>query len=212
MYRKCFKRIFDAIFSFIAIICFLPIYMIVGILVRINLGSPIIFKQRRPGKNEKIFTMYKFRSMTDAKDKNGNLLSDSQRLTKFGRILRASSLDELPELFNILKGDMSVVGPRPLAVEYLPYYNEREKVRHSVKPGLTGLAQINGRNLATWEDRFENDIKYVENISLKNDFIIVIKTVKKVIFKDGVAVRGTGKVMDFHKYRKLQNESLSKEG
>ena len=179
-------------------------------MVRINLGSPIIFKQKRPGKDEKIFTMYKFRSMSDQKDKNGNLLSDKDRLTKFGRVLRSTSLDELPELFNILKGDMSIVGPRPLAIVYLEYYNEEEKKRHSVRPGLTGLAQINGRNLSNWDERFKNDIEYVENISFANDFKIILKTIKKVLLKEDVVARGEGKTLDFHIYRQQQLEENNK--
>lgn len=210
MYKNYFKRLLDIVFSVIGIIVFFPIYLLVAIMVRINLGSPIIFKQKRPGKDEKIFTMYKFRSMSDKKDKNGNLLSDKDRLTKFGRVLRATSLDELPELFNILKGDMSIVGPRPLAIVYLEYYNEEEKKRHSVKPGLTGLAQINGRNLSNWDERFKNDIEYVENISFTNDFKIILKTIKKVLLKEDVVARGEGKTLDFHIYRQQQLEENNK--
>ncbi|MDK0977611.1 sugar transferase [Clostridium perfringens] len=210
MYKNYFKRLLDIVFSVIGIIVFFPIYLLVAIMVRINLGSPIIFKQKRPGKDEKIFTMYKFRSMSDKKDKNGNLLSDKDRLTKFGRVLRATSLDELPELFNILKGDMSIVGPRPLAIVYLEYYNEEEKKRHSVKPGLTGLAQINGRNLSNWDERFKNDIEYVENISFANDFKIILKTIKKVLLKEDVVARGEGKTLDFHIYRQQQLEENNK--
>lgn len=210
MYKNYFKRLLDIVFSVIGIIVFFPIYLLVAIMVRINLGSPIIFKQKRPGKDEKIFTMYKFRSMSDKKDKNGNLLSDKDRLTKFGRVLRATSLDELPELFNILKGDMSIVGPRPLAIVYIEYYNEEEKKRHSVKPGLTGLAQINGRNLSNWDERFKNDIEYVENISFANDFKIILKTIKKVLLKEDVVARGEGKTLDFHIYRQQQLEENNK--
>ncbi|MBI6088333.1 sugar transferase [Clostridium perfringens] len=210
MYKNYFKRLLDIVFSVIGIIVFFPIYLLVAIMVRINLGSPIIFKQKRPGKDEKIFTMYKFRSMSDKKDKNGNLLSDKDRLTKFGRVLRATSLDELPELFNILKGDMSIVGPRPLAIVYLEYYNEEEKKRHSVRPGLTGLAQINGRNLSNWDERFKNDIEYVENISFANDFKIILKTIKKVLLKEDVVARGEGKTLDFHIYRQQQLEENNK--
>ena len=152
MYKNFFKRILDFTLSLIAFIILLPVMLIVYILVRVKLGKPVIFKQERPGKNEKIFTLYKFRTMTDEKDEKGNLLPDSKRLTKFGRILRSTSLDELPELINIIKGDMSIVGPRPLAKQYLPYYNEEERHRHDVRPGLTGLAQINGRNVISWED------------------------------------------------------------
>jgi lipopolysaccharide/colanic/teichoic acid biosynthesis glycosyltransferase len=162
IYRKYFKRPLDIVLALIAIIIFSPVMLIVSILVRINLGSPVIFKQQRPGLNEKIFTLYKFRTMTDERGKNGELLPDSARLTKFGKFLRSTSLDELPELFNILKGDMSIVGPRPLLVEYLPLYNDYQKRRHEVRPGLTGLAQINGRNAITWEQRFNLDVQYVD--------------------------------------------------
>ena len=181
--------------------------LVVAILIRIKLGSPVIFKQERPGKNEKIFKLYKFRSMSDKKDENGKLLPDSERLTKFGKILRATSLDELPELVNILKGEMSLIGPRPLAVSYLPYYNEKEKQRHNVRPGLTGLAQINGRNALNWEERFSYDIEYVENITFINDLKILFKTVYKVFKRDGVVTRGTGKTIDFDDYRKAQLEN-----
>ena len=159
MYAKYVKRPLDFILSLIAIIILSPLLLIVAILVRIKLGKPVIFKQQRPGKNEKIFTLYKFRTMTDKKDENGNLLPDEQRLTKFGKALRSTSLDELPELWNILKGDMAIVGPRPLLVEYLPLYNEKQKLRHDVRPGLTGLAQISGRNAITWEEKFKDDLE-----------------------------------------------------
>ena len=173
MYRKFFKRFLDIIISLIFIFCFWWLYVVIAILVRVKLGSPVLFKQDRPGLNEKIFKMYKFRTMTDEKDKNGNLLSDAERLTKFGKFLRSTSLDEIPELWNVLKGEMSLVGPRPLLVSYLTKYNEYEKRRHEVKPGITGWAQINGRNNTTWEERFKNDIYYVENISFKLDLKII---------------------------------------
>ena len=160
MYAKYIKRTLDLILSLMALILLMPLMIIIGILVRINLGSPIIFKQKRPGKNEKIFTLYKFRTMTDKRDIDGNLLPDEYRLTKFGKFLRSTSLDELPELINIIKGDMAIVGPRPLLVEYLPYYTEEEKHRHDVRPGLTGLAQVNGRNALQWEERFSFDLQY----------------------------------------------------
>ena len=181
MYRKFFKRFLDIILSLIFILCFWWLYIIIAILVRIKLGSPVLFKQDRPGLNEKIFKMYKFRTMTDEKDKDGNLLPDAERLTKFGKFLRSTSLDEIPELWNVLKGEMSLVGPRPLLVSYLTKYNEYEKRRHEVKPGITGWAQINGRNNTTWEERFKNDIYYVENISFKLDLKIIIKTILKVL-------------------------------
>ena len=176
----------DFILSLIAIIILSPIMLIIALLVKINLGSPVIFKQERPGLNEKIFTMYKFRTMTDERDENGELLPDCIRLTKLGRFLRSTSLDELPELFNILKGDMSIIGPRPLLVEYLPLYNDYQRRRHDVKPGLTGLAQVNGRNNITWEEKFNYDIEYVNNISLLLDFKIIIKTLIKVLKQEGV--------------------------
>lgn len=167
MYAKYIKRTLDLILSLMALIVLMPLMIIIGILVRINLGSPIIFKQKRPGKNEKIFTLYKFRTMTDKRDIDGNLLPDEYRLTKFGKFLRSTSLDELPELINIIKGDMAIVGPRPLLVEYLPYYTEEEKHRHDVRPGLTGLAQVNGRNAISWEERFSFDLQYKKMFLLK---------------------------------------------
>ena len=187
IYEKFIKRALDMILSGIAIIILSPILLIVAVLVKTKLGSPVIFKQERPGLNEKIFKMYKFRSMTDAKDENGELLPDEERLTSFGKKLRSTSLDELPELFNIFKGDMSIVGPRPLMVSYLPLYNEFQKHRHDVRPGLTGLAQISGRNLLSWKERFEKDISYVENISFTLDMKIIFNTVKSVIKRDGIS-------------------------
>ena len=169
MYAKYIKRLLDFLLSLIALILLSP------------LGKPAIFKQERPGKNEKIFTLYKFRTMTDEKNENGELLPDEQRLTKFGKLLRSTSLDELPELINIIKGDMAIVGPRPLLVRYLPYYTEEERHRHDVKPGLTGLAQVSGRNLLKWEERFKIDVNYVKNISFKIDMKIFFLTIKKVL-------------------------------
>lgn len=206
MYRKFIKRFLDIILSLLALILLSPIILILFILVRIKLGKPAIFKQERPGKNEKIFTLYKFRTMTDEKDEDGNLLPDENRLTKLGQVLRKTSLDELPELINILKGDMSIVGPRPLAVIYLPYYNEKEKHRHDVRPGLTGLAQVNGRNTLIWEERFQYDIEYVNNITFVNDCKIILKTIKKVFKEEGIETRGTGKNIDFNVYRQKQLE------
>lgn len=197
MYAKCIKRILDFILSFISIIVLMPVMLIIATLVRIKLGKPVIFKQQRPGKNEKIFTLYKFRTMTDKKDEKGNLLADAKRLTKFGKTLRSTSLDELPELWNILKGDMSIVGPRPLLVEYLPLYNEKQKHRHDVRPGLTGLAQISGRNTTGWEERFEEDIEYIQNVNFVTDCKIVFKTVSKVLKKEGISrykYRNNGKI------------------
>ena len=197
MYAKYIKRILDFILSLIALIVLSPVLLVVAILVRIKLGSPIIFKQQRPGKDEKIFTLYKFRTMTDKKDEKGNLLADEKRLTKFGKALRSTSLDELPELWNILKGDMAIVGPRPLLVEYLPLYNEKQKHRHDVRPGLTGLAQISGRNTIGWEERFEEDIEYIQNVNFVTDCKIVFKTVSKVLKKEGISrykYRNNGKI------------------
>lgn len=187
MYAKYIKRMLDFILSLIALIVLSPLMLIIGLLVRIKLGKPIIFKQKRPGKDEKIFTLYKFRTMTDEKDQNGNLLPDAERLTKFGKTLRSTSLDELPELWNILKGEMSIVGPRPLLVEYLPLYNEKQKHRHDVRPGLTGLAQISGRNTIDWEEKFEEDIEYIQNVNFVTDCKIVFKTVSKVLKKEGIS-------------------------
>lgn len=187
MYQKYIKRFLDIVISLTAIILLSPIYLILWILVRVKLGKPAIFTQQRPGKDEKIFKLYKFRSMTDARDEEGNLLPDSVRLTSFGKKLRSTSLDELPELFNILKGDMSLVGPRPLLVQYLPLYNEEQKHRHDVRPGLTGLAQINGRNAITWQKKFAYDVEYVRNISFWTDVKILFGTVTAVLKRDGIS-------------------------
>ena|SRR5699024_7631296 len=186
MYEKFFKRMIDIIISGFSLFILSPVFLIVATLVRVKLGSPVIFKQARPGKNEKVFNMYKFRSMTDEKDKNGILLPDEKRLPKFGKMLRSTSLDELPELWNILKGDMSIVGPRPLLVQYLPLYNEYQKQRHKVRPGLTGLAQINGRNAITWEEKFDWDVKYVNKITFKGDFKIILQTIVSVFKREGI--------------------------
>ncbi|MDY0235321.1 MAG: sugar transferase [Gudongella sp.] len=187
LYKRIFKRPMDYILSLLAIVFLSPVLIAVAITVRNKLGSPVIFKQKRPGLNEKIFTMYKFRTMTDERDDIGELLPDAIRLTSFGQKLRASSLDELPELFNILKGDMSIIGPRPLLVEYLPLYNEHQKRRHEVRPGLSGLAQIGGRNAIEWEDKFNLDVKYVDNISFLGDWNIIITTLRKVLIKEGIS-------------------------
>lgn len=186
MYKKYIKRILDIILSLIAIIVTLPIFLIVGILILIFIGQPAIFRQKRPGKNEKIFTMYKFRTMTNKKDEDGNLLPDELRLTKLGKFLRKTSLDEIPEFINILKGDMSFVGSRPLLVEYLPYYTEEEHHRHDVRPGLTGWAQANGRNLVNWDERFKLDLEYVNNVSLKMDIKVILKTINVVLKREGI--------------------------
>jgi len=186
VYQKWGKRALDICFSALALVVLSPVLLIVALLVKIKLGSPIIFKQDRPGKDEVIFSMYKFRTMTDAKDANGNYLPDNVRLTKFGQLLRATSLDELPELWNILKGDMSFVGPRPLLVEYLPLYNENQRKRHSVRPGLTGLAQVKGRNAINWQKKFELDIKYINSVSFLCDVSIIFQTVIKVIRSENI--------------------------
>lgn len=186
MYKKYIKRLLDFILSLIALIVLSPLMIIIYILVIIKLGKPGIFKQQRTGKDEKLFTLYKFRTMTDEKDENGNLLPDSERLTRFGKILRSTSLDELPELINIIKGDMAIVGPRPLLVEYLPLYNKEQKHRHDVRPGLTGLAQINGRNSISWENKFNDDIEYIHNINFLYDTKIVLMTIIKVLKREGI--------------------------
>ena len=187
MYKNCIKRLLDILLSLTGIILLCWLYLLLFILVRVKLGSPVLFRQQRPGKNEKIFTLYKFRTMTDARDENGNLLPDEVRLTAFGKMLRSTSLDELPELFNILKGDMSLIGPRPLLVKYLPLYNEEQKHRHDVRPGLTGLAQVNGRNAISWEKKFEYDVEYVRNLSFLLDCRILLQTVKAVVQRDGIS-------------------------
>ena len=197
MYQKYIKRGFDFILALIASIILSPVILIVAVLVRIKLGSPVLFKQPRPGKNEKIFNMYKFRTMTDARDENGELLPDEVRLTKFGKTLRSTSLDELPELFNILKGDMSIVGPRPLLVRYLPLYNERQKHRHEVRPGFRGLAQVNGRNSISWEEKFEWDVKYVEHVTFLQDCRIILKTIGVVLKRDGISSTTSATMEEF---------------
>ena len=187
MYAKYIKRILDFILSLLGLIILSPVFLIVAILVRIKLGSPVIFKQKRPGKDEKIFTLYKFRTMIDAKDEQGNLLPDDIRLTKFGKMLRSTSLDELPELWNIVKGDMAIVGPRPLLVSYLPLYNDKQKHRHDVRPGFTGYAQVNGRNSITWEEKFDLDIYYINHITFLLDIKIILKTIKVVLIREGIS-------------------------
>jgi undecaprenyl-phosphate galactose phosphotransferase len=207
MYRKYIKRLLDIILSLIAIIILLPIYAIISILVLIFMGWPILFKQPRPGKNEKIFNMYKFRTMTNKKDKEGNLLPDEQRLNKFGKFLRAASLDELPELFCILTGKMSIVGPRPLLVKYLQYYTEEEKHRHDVRPGLTGLAQVCGRNNLDWDERFEKDIEYVNKITFINDTKIVIKTITSIVKRKDVEIPKESHDLDIIRRRKEEEKN-----
>lgn len=187
MYKNFFKRLLDIILSLGALIVLSPVFLTVYFLVKLKLGSPVLFVQERPGKDERIFRMYKFRSMTDARDNKGNHLGDEVRLTKFGKMLRSTSLDELPELWNILIGDMSIVGPRPLLVQYLPLYNDEQRQRHHVRPGLTGLAQVMGRNSLSWEEKFDLDIKYVKEISFLNDAKIIYMTILAVFKRDGIS-------------------------
>ncbi len=191
MYKKIGKPVLDFLVALVAILILSPVYIVVALMVRVKLGSPVLFCQVRPGKNENLFKMYKFRTMTDKKDENGELLPDKERMTGFGTWLRATSLDELPELFNILKGDMSLVGPRPLLVEYLERYNEEQKHRHDVKPGLTGLAQVNGRNAISWEEKFSYDLEYVANVTFVKDMGILLKTVRNVLVKEGIQAEGS---------------------
>ena len=196
-YERFFKRPVDIFCALAAIVVFCWLYALVAILVRVKLGSPVLFTQDRPGRNEKIFRLYKFRTMTDARDENGALLPDDVRLTRFGRFLRSTSLDELPEAFNILKGDMSVIGPRPLLVEYLPRYNETQRRRHEVRPGLSGYAQVHGRNAVTWEEKFAMDVAYVDHITFLGDAKIVFETVAKAVKREGISGEGTATVTYF---------------
>lgn len=196
-YERFIKRPQDFICALLGLILLSPVMLITAILVRVKLGSPVIFKQERPGRNGKIFKLYKFRTMTDAKDENGELLPDDVRLTVFGKKLRSTSLDELPELINMLKGDMSIVGPRPLLVRYLPRYNERQARRHEVRPGFTGLAQVHGRNAISWEEKFEWDVKYVDHISFIQDWKIVFETIKTVLKREGISSEGNVTMEEF---------------
>lgn len=198
MYRKFGKRFLDIVCSLLALVVFCWLYLLVALLVAIFLGQPVFFTQNRPGKDGKIFKLYKFRTMTDKRDENGNLLPDKVRLTKFGRFLRATSLDELPEAINILKGDMSIIGPRPLLVEYLPLYNEEQRHRHDVRPGLSGLAQVNGRNALSWEEKFKLDVEYVRNITFLGDVKIIFQTVWKAFAKqEGISQEGNATMEPF---------------
>jgi len=207
MYRKLFKRPFDIICVLGFFLIFWWIYIVVAILVKKKLGSPVIFKQKRPGLNGKIFTMYKFRSMTDEKDDSDNLLPDEIRLTKFGKMLRSTSLDEIPEFFNILKGDMSLVGPRPLLVAYLERYNKHQLRRHETRPGVTGLAQVNGRNAISWEEKFDYDVEYVDNCSFIMDIKIIFLTIKKIFVKEGISQKGNATMETFYGDVRRKNEN-----
>lgn len=207
MYKYFIKRLLDILISGIGLICLSPVLLVLAVLVRVKLGSPVIFKQERPGLNEKIFTLKKFRTMTNARDKDGNLLPDAERLTKFGKFLRSTSLDELPELWNIFCGDMSLIGPRPLLVSYLPYYTEREKLRHTVRPGLTGLAQVSGRNFLEWDKRLEKDAEYVENLSFGLDVKIFFTTIKKVFVREDVSVDTNTIEGNLARIRKAEREN-----
>lgn len=200
MYAKYIKRILDLILSLMALILLMPLMIIIGILVRINLGSPIIFKQKRPGKNEKIFTLYKFRTMTDKRDIDGNLLPDEYRLTKFGKFLRSTSLDELPELINIIKGDMAIVGPRPQLIKDMLFMTKEQRRRHSVRQGLTGLAQISGRNNISWEKKINYDLKYIDRVTFYGDLKIILKTVEKVFKKEDIETEGMETAEDLCDY------------
>lgn len=205
-YEKYIKRPQDFLCALAAIIVLSPIMLVTALLVRMKLGSPVLFTQDRPGKDGKIFKLYKFRSMTDEKDEDGNLLPDEERLPAFGKKLRATSLDELPELLNILNGDMAVVGPRPLLVKYLPYYTDYERKRHLVRPGLTGLAQISGRNSLAWDSRLALDVKYAENITFIGDVQIILKTIGKVMKREDIADAGSFTMLDLDQERQLRNE------
>lgn len=202
-YEAFFKRFIDIACSLLFILFFWWLFLILALIVRVNLGAPVIFTQDRPGKDGKIFKLYKFRSMSNAKDENGEFLPDKQRITKFGRLLRSTSLDELPELFNILKGDMSIIGPRPLLVKYLEHYNSNDIRRHEVRPGLTGWAQVNGRNTLTWKDKFSKDIEYVDNITFLMDLKIVFLTIKKIFAREGIEfIEGHQSVMEYFENNK----------
>ncbi len=211
MYRRFVKRGLDFVLSLCAVIVLSPVLAVLAILIRLKLGTPILFRQERPGRGGKIFTLCKFRTMTDKRDEKGDLLPDEVRLTKFGRLLRSTSLDELPELLNILKGDMSLIGPRPLLVRYLPWYTEEERHRHDVRPGLTGLAQVNGRNALGWEGRFAYDLEYVKHCSFLLDMKIIGMTVGKVLKRSGTLSGAEQTVEDFDVYRKKQQDGGGQE-
>lgn len=210
MYRKYFKRVFDFVCSLLALIVLSPVLLVTALLVRIKLGTPIIFKQKRPGLNEKIFTLYKFRTMTHQKDEQGNLLPDEVRLTKFGKMLRSTSLDELPELWNILKGDMSVVGPRPQLIKDMVFMTSEQRKRHTVRPGLTGLAQVNGRNTIAWETKLQFDLDYLKRITFLRDLALIFRTLYKTIKRDGISQEGMDTGMDLGEYL-LETKKISLE-
>lgn len=207
MYRHFIKRILDIILSGLALLILSPIFIILAVMIRMKLGSPVLFKQKRPGRDEKIFMLYKFRTMTDECDENGKLLPDHIRLTSFGKLLRSTSLDELPELWNIFRGDMSIIGPRPLLVSYLPYYTKEEKIRHTVRPGLTGLAQVSGRNYLNWDKRLLKDVEYVKNLSFKMDLKIIYMTIKVIFVRENVADDTNFVEGNFAEIRKLRMET-----
>ena len=207
MYSRYLKRLIDILCSLLALIILSPALFAIALLVRVKLGRPVIFKQKRLGRNEEIFTLYKFRTMTDELDNHGNLLSDTERLTKLGRTLRSTSIDELPELLNIFFGQMSIVGPRPLPICYLPYFTDEERTRHSVRSGLTGLAQVNGRNSITWEEKFKYDIEYTQNITFIGDLKIILQTIVKVIKKSDIGQRNDLMLIDFNVYRESQRKT-----
>ena len=209
LYARYFKRLLDVLLSGAALALLWPVLLIVVLLVRVKLGSPVLFCQERPGKDERIFRLYKFRTMTDARDEDGELLPDAVRLTKFGRFLRSTSLDELPELWNIFRGDMSIVGPRPLLVKYLPLYNEEQRRRHTVRPGLTGLAQVHGRNALSWEERFTYDVRYVSRITAWGDLKILFQTVASVVRREGIS-SGTSATMEEFRGTGDETQCLSK--
>ena len=210
MYEKYIKRILDFLLSLMALIILMPLLLVVFVLVRIKLGKPAIFKQQRPGKDEKIFKLYKFRTMTDKKDENGKLLPDEERLTKFGKFLRSTSLDELPELINIIKGDLAIVGPRPQLIKDMVFMDETQRKRHNVRQGLTGLAQINGRNNIKWEEKINYDLEYIKNISFKNDLKIFFRTIFKVLKKENISTEGMETAEDLGDYL-LRNKYISNE-
>lgn len=207
MYRHFIKRILDIILSGLALLILSPIFIILAVMIRMKLGSPVLFKQKRPGRDEKIFMLYKFRTMTDECDENGKLLPDHIRLTSFGKLLRSTSLDELPELWNIFRGDMSIIGPRPLLVTYLPYYTKEEKLRHTVRPGLTGLAQVSGRNFLNWDKRLGKDVEYVKELSFKMDLKIIYMTIKVIFVRENVADDTNFVEGNFAEIRKLRMET-----